>query len=240
MGSSSNSINITACDNEMYLIAYAQSGDSSYQLAHVQSGNDNTVNVTITIEGGDYYAEPPTLNGVNGPINTTYVVYVPSDTYTVAAVGINWGVLSSFAYSVNSGPIVSGNPSQTGVVWYPAGTMITVEPDTNIPIINTVQVSSAPTPLPAGLQLGFENQNETTATTCDVIGYNGLTYWAFSYHDNREALSVCGYDANNDLREQINVSGTRYLWQITEDPTAQTVTFYGQLNQTVPLAWSDL
>lgn len=97
---SSNTIHITASDNELYVLAY-QWG-ASYQLAHIQSGNGNAVNVTVNINQGAY-TEPAVQNGVNGPLNSTYSVNLPSGDYELVAVGVNWGGPWSFALNVNGG-----------------------------------------------------------------------------------------------------------------------------------------
>ena len=62
----SNTINITACDNEVFIIAYTAGG--SYVLAHLNSGYNYQVNVTVTVELGDY-TNVPYLNGQTGALN---------------------------------------------------------------------------------------------------------------------------------------------------------------------------
>ena len=244
---SSNTVRITASDNELYVLAY-QWG-ASYQLAHIQSGNSNTVNVTVNINQGAY-TEPAVQNGVNGPLNTTYSVNLPSGDYELVAVGVNWGGPWSFALSVNGGAQKAGSgASGNGVVWFTEGAG---SPGTGIPItvqpggpqIETVNVSTHPA-IPAGMKVAFmTGPNSPTpdgeSSTCNVIRYNGLTYWAYSYIDNRVSLGLVAYDASGKQVAQQELQGTRYLWKITSDPAAQTVTFYGQSNQTVSRAWSQL
>lgn len=114
---STNTININATNNELYIIAFGWS--ASYQLAHIQSGNDNTVNVQISIVPGPY-GRPGTLNGVNNSIDQNYTVYLPSGQYTIAGVGFNWGDVWKFHYQVNSnGPQQGFGPhgSSSGWVW---------------------------------------------------------------------------------------------------------------------------
>ncbi|OHX10212.1 hypothetical protein [Chromobacterium sphagni] len=244
---SSNTIHITASDNELYVIAY-QWG-ASYQLAHIQSGNGNAVNVTVNINSGAY-TEPAVLNGVNGALNSTYAVNLPNGDYEIVAMGVNWGGPWSFALNVNGGAQKAGSgASGNGVVWFTegagsqgAGIPITVQPAG--PQISTVNVSSHPT-IPAGLQAAFmTGPNSPTpdgeSATCNVISYNGLTYWAYSYIDNRVSLNLVAYDASGKVVAQQELPGARYLWKITSDATKQTVTFYGQSNQTVSKNWNQL
>ena len=80
-----NTINITACDNELRLIAY-QWG-ASFEIATIRSGNSNSVNVTINISPGQFEGGV-VLNGVNNPLSGTYPVYLNSGAYSLVAVGI--------------------------------------------------------------------------------------------------------------------------------------------------------
>ena len=66
-----NKIQITASDNELYIVAY-QWG-VSYQIAHIQSGNNKPVNVSIEITSG-VYSEPATYNGVAQPLTRENVL----------------------------------------------------------------------------------------------------------------------------------------------------------------------
>ena len=109
-------ISISACDNELYVIAYQDA--TSYQLAHILSGHTNSVDVTITVARGPYSQEPQTYNGVNGPLNASYSVAIPAGNYTLLAVGINWGGPINFAVSLD-GAALSGSStgSSVNVVW---------------------------------------------------------------------------------------------------------------------------
>lgn len=121
----SATISITACDNELYLLAIpaVSSPGSSYQLLHMQSGNSNSVNVTVTVSAGSY-SEPAMLNGVNQPLNSSsdYTVSIPNGDYNLFAVGIDWGVGQQFAINLNgttpySLPLTSPNTGSPAVVW---------------------------------------------------------------------------------------------------------------------------
>lgn len=108
-------------DNELYLIAIATGGGSSYQLAHVQSGYYHAATIAVSISAGTY-AEPALINGLGGDLNISSAVSIPSGTYTILGVGINWGGPWSFSYTVNSNTSQAGsNQNQSngavGVVW---------------------------------------------------------------------------------------------------------------------------
>lgn len=124
-----NTIDITACDNELYIIAYNTT--QSYQLAHILSGNGEPVNASFSLLNGTYQTTA-TLNSVCFPLtgpnsNPMYgMATLPGGTYTLIALGINWGGPASFAVSVNGTPL-SGTTSQgEGLVWTPQGVTITI------------------------------------------------------------------------------------------------------------------
>ena len=109
------------------------------------------------------------------------------------------------------------------------------------PIIATVNSDSHP-PIPARSKGTFTPSPDTGARnpTCNVIKFNGLTYWAYSYDDNRIGMNIVAYDAANKVVKQWEKTGARYLWKITTDTANQTVTFHGQASQIITMKWSDL
>lgn len=111
----SNSINVTACDNELYIIAC--NGTSSFQLCHIQSGFHYGVNVNVNIQTGNYI-EPPLQNGLYGNLDNTYTVNIPSGTYSIMAVGIDWGGGQQAQLSVTSN---GGQPQSFGNGGYKPG-----------------------------------------------------------------------------------------------------------------------
>jgi hypothetical protein len=73
-----------------------------------------------------------------------------------------------------------------------------------------------------------------------VLQWAGFTYWAFSYQDNRVAMKIVAFDASRTPVAQWDMAGARYPWQITVDNVAQSVTFHGQANARITMAWNDL
>lgn len=124
----SNTINISACDNELFLIAYPNSGADSYTLAHVKSGYNYGVAVAITILSGDYTAVQE-INGLNGAVNNAYTAYLPEGTYTIVAVCVNWGGPWAYSYNLNGGPNYSGSDaSGAGAISTGPGLTVTQDP----------------------------------------------------------------------------------------------------------------
>ncbi len=75
------------------------------------------------------------------------------------------------------------------------------------------------------------------APTCPVVKWNGITYWAFSYIDNRFSLGIVGYrDTDGTVAINKELPGARYLETITvgED----VVTFKGQNNAQAPMSFA--
>jgi hypothetical protein len=130
-----------------------------------------------------------------------------------------------------------------GSIFPPAPTPTFVIPSqsSDVPLIETVNVSTHP-PIPDGLKEVFMGDPESleTITTTNVIKFNGLTYWAYSYLDNRNSLAIVAYDSSNNIVNQWEKSGARYLWKITVDSDNETITFHGQASHTVFMNWSDL
>lgn len=73
-----------------------------------------------------------------------------------------------------------------------------------------------------------------------VLSYVGLTYWAWSFYDNRVAMAICAYDSGGKLVRRLDRDGARYIWQITVDEQAQTVSFAGQDDAKITLGWREL
>jgi hypothetical protein len=132
-------LTVSACDNEIYLIAYSRASNASYRLAQVQMVlNSSKPPVTINVKAGAY--NNPT------PISSTGAaadVSIPAGDYYLVAAGINWGVgwkaennPYNFAVSVKSGDGTTysasgstsgqGSYSPAGIVWTPMGAGIPI------------------------------------------------------------------------------------------------------------------
>lgn len=122
-----NVIKVTACDNELVVLACQTSG--SVELFRILSGNSNPVAVTMTIQPGQYKG-PVTLNGINGPLSANLTVNLDPGTYNLAVVGVNWGGPQQFTVAVNGTQqaLPYSTPPQAfpGVVWSPTFPAITV------------------------------------------------------------------------------------------------------------------
>ena len=119
-----NTITVTACDNELVILAY--NGDNSYELCRILSGNNQSVNVTLNIQPGTYEGAI-VLDGVNQPLNVTVPPTVPSGAYSILMLGVDWGGPTQFTTTVNGTPHnLALQPTGAGLVFNPGPISITV------------------------------------------------------------------------------------------------------------------
>lgn len=83
-------------------------------------------------------------------------------------------------------------------------------------------------------------EKHDVSKTFQVISWKGLSYYPFSYRDNRMAINLVGYDEKNKIVSQQELKGARYIWKIVVDENDQKIIFYGQGNNTVELPWNKL
>jgi len=109
------------------------------------------------------------------------------------------------------------------------------------PTIALVPANSPP-PVPSGMKVTCLTGPDSlqSSPTCPVIQYGGNTTWAFSFIDNRVSYGIVTYDAANNVVKNVTRDGARYVYKMTVDPSAQTVSVWGQANAKVDVAWSDL
>lgn len=117
-------ITINGVDNELYIIAYQ--AFASFQLAHIQTSYNPTVNVVVTVAPTTdelLYAEPATLVGWNeypgSPVVASYTVYVPAGTYNIVGICLNWGSMNVFSFSIDGSDPLTNDATNTpsGTIW---------------------------------------------------------------------------------------------------------------------------
>jgi hypothetical protein len=130
------------------------------------------------------------------------------------------------------------------------GTMCGVDKDCTtggcapcMPMTTTTTVNAVP-PDPA-LKVTCQDAAGGNSSTCPLLKCGGITYWVFSYLDNRNSFGVVGYDRNGGVvKPVVEKTGSRYVSAITVNAGAQTVTLVGQIGgggvpQTVTMPFSD-
>jgi hypothetical protein len=98
-----NTINITACDNELIILAYQ--GTASFELCRVLSGNSNGVNVKVNIYPGQFQGTL-LLDGINIPLSGNYNVALAPGTYSLIGLCVNWGGPQACTFTFNGPPPV--------------------------------------------------------------------------------------------------------------------------------------
>ena len=115
--------------------------------------------------------------------------------------------------------------------------------DPNSTPASVVSVASTSNPtLPTGLKVScLVDPNQTTAaSSCPVLTYKGLTFWVYSFIDNRNSFAIVAYNSANQIVQQWEKTGVRYLYSIQLDLYANTATFIGQSNQSVSMTWAEM
>lgn len=75
---------------------------------------------------------------------------------------------------------------------------------------------------------------------CPVLVWEGRSYWALSYHDNRFAFAIIVLGDGGEHLYTIEAPGGRYLWDVWVDHSARTVGFVGQDGRYAIISWDQL
>lgn len=132
---------------------------------------------------------------------------------------------------VTDGTLGGATPAGS-ITLYEGGTLIGGPQELVASEPEVVLKSAGLAPVQAGKKL--------TCSDCPVIQWGGLSYWAYSDTDNNFYVYLYGYDANNTLVKSWQLSGNRYVTDITIDNNAKTVTLVGQSNVQTTRTWEQL
>ena len=94
-------VNVTACDNELYIMASQPAGSS--ELLHIKSGYGNPVSNTFNLES-----------------------VLPKGTWQITMIGINWGGPWAFRISVGTNSYGQSGSGTVGYVWSATTPPITI------------------------------------------------------------------------------------------------------------------
>ncbi len=109
-----------------------------------------------------------------------------------------------------------------------------------VPTTERVDDGTVPS-IPVGLKTscGISPDDVPGDGTCPVLHWNGVTYWAFSFTDNRVAMEIVGFsDVSGEIVSSTYKTGARYVYNITVDPGTQVITFSGQADNTVTMTYT--
>jgi hypothetical protein len=109
------------------------------------------------------------------------------------------------------------------------------------PHVDFVPINSHPA-IPAGLKVAcFPSPTVLTMSkTCPVVHYGAYTTWAYSFMDNRVSMALVTYDKSGKVVGNLTKNGARYVWIIHSGHSVPIAEFFGQSNQMVTAAWSEL
>jgi hypothetical protein len=112
------------------------------------------------------------------------------------------------------------------------------------PVVGSLPARSHPA-IPSGMKVACftgpsSPEPDGPSENCPVVQWGGLTFWPYSYVDNRIGMGIVAYDSAGSVVQEVQKSGARYVWKITVDAAAKTVTFWGQANQTIVVPWVEL
>ncbi|MCU6793178.1 Ig-like domain repeat protein [Paenibacillus sp. WQ 127069] len=163
---------------------------------------------------------------------------VTTSTISSSVAASTYGNSVTFTTYVTDSAIQGTQPS--GTVTFKDGslTMGTATLSSTVPAVATVPNQPA---VPSGMKVSCYSGPDTfTSVDCPVVKWGDYTYWAFSYNDNRDSLGIVAYDSSGTVVKQWERTGTRYLWQITVDASAQSITFWGQGTSNATVEWGFL
>ncbi len=215
--------------NESFEIAIPANHSTPYRWAWL---NESDVRI---VEKTDYkYISDPAPKGLVGGGGTehwTLKAFSPGEV-VLKFVQTFLGDLDNI--DLNS--IANPNPIKTYNVKV---TSKTLEPTSDSEItLENVSVSTHP-PIPSGLKATFiKSTINNSSSTCQVI--KDLTYWAYSYLDNRYSFGIVGYDNSGKVIYQKEKKGARYLSQIKLNPENRTIDFIGQAGRKVTMDWDEI
>lgn len=97
-------------------------------------------------------------------------------------------------------------------------------------------------PIPDGLKATcLANPNELQMNySYPVITFGNFTYWPYSYINNCMALNIVKYNSKNEIIKQWEAKGTRYIFEILNDPKETKITFVGQGNTKITWTYDEL
>ncbi|MDQ0088940.1 hypothetical protein J2T12_002350 [Paenibacillus anaericanus] len=133
------------------------------------------------------------------------------------------------------------------ITFYDNGSVIT-GPQTLVPQSpEIIRVVSPPGSVPSGYKqacmIDGRDTGAAPAPDCPVLKWGEYTFWGYSDTDNMGKFNIVQYDGKGNIVNQIadaTPSGVRYLYQITLDNVAQTVTFWGQGDLQKVISFSSL
>ena len=78
------------------------------------------------------------------------------------------------------------------------------------------------------------------APKCPVLSVGSFILWPMSYIDNRVSFGMVMYNPKNHIVKTVEKKGARYIYKITLNVPASSVTFSGQADQSVTMTLDEI
>lgn len=116
-----------------------------------------------------------------------------------------------------------------------------VEEATDQPVVERIAQADV-AEIPEGLKMSCFDAGDTFSSdgNCPVLKWKGISYWAFSHLDNRLGMTVVAFNEANEIVNQWEKTGARYLWKIEVDKLEEKITLFGQGDRTILFTWDEL
>jgi len=115
----------------------------------------------------------------------------------------------------------------------------TITPPTMSTPYSVVKVTKSSVPMtPEGLKI--TTWPDVSSRTIPVLKWEGETFWAFSFIDNRFAFQIVSFNSFGDIVREWFKPGARYLDEIKINTSTGEVVFVGQSEFTVSLSFEEI
>ena len=95
--------------------------------------------------------------------------------------------------------------------------------------------------VPDGMKVSFSKDSSGSPSPIGpVLTIGDFTFWPMSYMDNRMSFGMVMYDPKWGVGATAEKQGARYLYKITIDESASTITFWGQSDAKVTMSFDDI
>ena len=96
-------------------------------------------------------------------------------------------------------------------------------------------------PIPAGMKVtALDGPNGRPTSPGPVLAVGSFILWPMSYVDNRVSFGMVMYDPQWKIVNQVEKTGARYIYKITLNKAASSVTFSGQADHTVTMSLDEI
>lgn len=109
-------------------------------------------------------------------------------------------------------------------------------------MLSVIKMKGTKGPIPQGMKVTCLAGPDTLqpAKLCPVLAVGGFTLWPMSYIDNRVSFGMVMYDPTWKVVNTVEKPGARYVYKISLNQSAKSVTFSGQANQSVTMSLDEI